>query len=147
MNQGVQKLLANKRVYYTVLVIVTLSSMVLLSMNVFSQDRDGRFQIVDEDGGEELPVNGSLKTQEELRLSLMLSDIAGVGENQVMITYQEPEETVSVFSSQPQRKRIQGVIVAAEGASNSTVKLAITDAVTSVYGIPTSSVMVFQLNQ
>ena len=147
MSKGFQRLLENKRLYYVVLVAVTVCAMILLSMDIASQNKDGRGQIVDENGGEELPVNGELKTQEELRLSQMLSDIKGVGANQVMITYLEPEDTVSVFSSGPQVKKIQGVIVAAEGASNASVKLAIIDAVTSIYGIPTSNVMVFQLQQ
>lgn len=147
MKRSFDSLITNKRTYYLILTVVTVSAMLLLSENVFQQERDGRRQIVDEDGAEELMVNGSLKTQEELRLQAMLSNIQGVGENQVMITWQEREEAVSVFSSQPQNKQLQGVIIAAEGASQPSVKLAIIDAVTSVYGIPTSRVMVFSLKQ
>ena len=147
MKCSFSNLIANKRTYYLILTIVTVSAMLLLSENVFQQERDGRRQIVDEDGADELMVNGSLKTQEELRLQAMLSNIQGVGENQVMITWQEAEEAVSVFSSQPQKKQLQGVIIAAEGATQPSVKLAIIDAVTSVYGIPTSRVMVFSLEQ
>lgn len=147
MKHSFDSLITNKRTYYLILTVVTVSAMLLLSENVFQQERDGRRQIVDEDGAEELMVNGSLKTQEELRLQAMLSNIQGVGENQVMITWQEREEAVSVFSSQPQNKQLQGVIIAAEGASQPSVKLAIIDAVTSVYGIPTSRVMVFSLKQ
>ena len=147
MKCSFSNLITNKRTYYLILTIVTVSAMLLLSENVFQQERDGRRQIVDEDGADELMVNGSLKTQEELRLQAMLSNIQGVGENQVMITWQEAEEAVSVFSSQPQVKQLQGVIIAAEGATQPSVKLAIIDAVTSVYGIPTSRVMVFSLEQ
>ncbi len=147
MNDKISSFVTDKKKYYILLIIVTLTAMFLLSSDVFSEDRDGRSQIVDLDGGEEFPVNVSLKTDEELRLSKMLSEIAGVGKNHVMITWQEREETVSVFSSEPQIRKIQGVIVAAEGASNDVIKLAITEAVTSIYGIPTSSVMVFQLEQ
>jgi len=147
MIQKISCVISDKRIFYIVLTVITLCTMVLLSGNIVQQDRDGRHQIVDENGADELTVSGSLKTQEELRLQAMLSNISGVGDNQVMITWQERDESVSVFSSQPQIKRLQGVIVAAEGASQPSVKLAIIDAVTSVYGIPTSSVMVFSLEQ
>ena len=144
---GIQQVISNKKIYYALLTIITVSAMLLLSGNVLTQDRDGRRQIVDGDGGEELLVSGSLKTREELRLESMLSNIAGVGHNQVMITWKETEDAISVFSSQEEQKQLKGVIVAAEGASLPSVKLAIIDAVTSLYGIPTSSVMVFSLEQ
>ncbi|MBR2001012.1 MAG: hypothetical protein IKK22_05515 [Firmicutes bacterium] len=147
MNPKLQCLFSNKKLYYVLLTIITISAMILLSGNVFSQDRDGRHQIIDKDGGEELMVNGTLKTQEELRLQMMLSNISGVGDNQVMITWKEADSSGSVFQSQPEYKELQGVIVAAEGAAHPSVKLSIIDAVTSVYGIPTSSVMVFSLEQ
>lgn len=147
MNPKLQCLFSNKKLYYVLLTIITISAMILLSGNVFSQDRDGRHQIIDKDGGEELMVNGTLKTQEELRLQMMLSNISGVGDNQVMITWKEADSSGSVFQSQPEYKELKGVIVAAEGAAHPSVKLSIIDAVTSVYGIPTSSVMVFSLEQ
>lgn len=147
MNRMFSGVVTNKKTYYFLLTIVTVASMLLLSGNVFLQDRDGRRQIVDENGGQELMVDGTLKSEEELRLQKMLSSIAGVGENQVMITWQEREENGSVFQSQMEYKKLKGVIVAAEGASMPSVKLSIIDAVTSVYGLPTSSVMVFSLEQ
>jgi len=147
MNPKLQCLFSNKKLYYVLLTIITISAMILLSGNVLSQDRDGRHQIIDKDGGEELMVNGTLKTQEELRLQMMLSNISGVGDNQVMITWKEADSSGSIFQSQPEYKELQGVIVAAEGAAHPSVKLSIIDAVTSVYGIPTSSVMVFSLEQ
>ena len=147
MNHMFSGVVTNKKTYYFLLTIVTVASMLLLSGNVFLQDRDGRRQIVDENGGQELMVDGTLKSEEELRLQKMLSSIAGVGENQVMITWQEREEKGSVFQSQMEYKKLKGVIVAAEGASMPSVKLSIIDAVTSVYGLPTSSVMVFSLEQ
>ncbi len=121
--------------------------MVLMGTEVFTQERDGRRQIVDIDGGEEVAADRERKSEEELRLQTMLSQIAGVGENQVMITWQETEDAISVFSQAQEHKKVQGVIVAAEGASNTKVQLSIINAVASVYDIPVSSVMVFQLEQ
>ena len=147
MTKLFQKIIEEKRLYYALVVAISLLAMMILTADVFTQSRDGRSQIVDEDGGEEFPVSGSLKSQEELRLSSMLSEIRGVGASRVMITWQEREEAVSVFQSEPEIRRIQGVIVAAEGAVNASVQLSIIDAVTAVYGIPTSSVKVFPLKQ
>jgi len=147
MSKGFLRLLTEKKTFYALLVIVTAAALLLLSADIFSQSRDGRRQIIDADGGEEVPVNGRLQTEEELRLQEMLANIAGVGENRVMITRQEDRETVSVFSSQERRPAVRGVIVAAEGASNASVRLSIMEAVASAYGVPTSSVMVFQLEQ
>lgn len=147
MSKGFQRLLTEKRTFYALLVVVMAAALLLLTADIFSQSRDGRRQIVDLDGGEELPVDSQLATEEELRLEKMLANIAGVGENRVMITWQEEAEAVSVFSSQEKRRKIQGVMIAAQGAGNPAVKLSIMEAVASVYGISTSDVMVFQLVQ
>lgn len=147
MNQGFLRLLTEKKTYYALLIIVTLAALLLLSADIFSQSRDARRQIIDEDGAEELSVNSRLQTEEELRLQEMLEHISGVGKNRVMITPREEQQTLSVFSSQEKKPEVCGVIVAAEGANNASVKLAIVEAVASAYGVPTTSVMVFQLKQ
>ena len=147
MIHKIRKQLSDKRTYYVVLFLITISAMILLSDEVVNQSKDGRAQIVDLDGGEEIPVINSLKTEEELRLESMLSSISGVGENQVMITWKEQDDTISVFSNTKSTKEIQGVIVSAQGANNASVRLSIIDAVTSLYGLSTSNVMVFQLNK
>ena len=61
MNHMFSGVVTNKKTYYFLLTIVTVASMLLLSGNVFLQDRDGRRQIVDENGGKELMVDGTLK--------------------------------------------------------------------------------------
>ncbi len=147
MSKGWKTIITDKKTFYGLLLIIVLSVMVLMGTEVFTQERDGRRQIVDIDGGEEVAADRERKSEEELRLQTMLSQIAGVGENQVMITWQETEDAISVFSQAQEHKKVQGVIVAAEGASNTKVQLSIINAVASVYDIPVSSVMVFQLEQ
>ncbi|MBQ9931285.1 MAG: hypothetical protein IJO79_02950, partial [Firmicutes bacterium] len=90
--------------------------------------------------------SADLSTEEELRLEQILSLIRGVGEVDVMITYMEPDASRSVFSAEDtgETRQVRGVIAAAEGADSPVVRQEITDAVTSVFHIPTSSVMVFQ---
>lgn len=122
-------------------------ALILLFCNVLGQDRDGRTQIVDEDGGEEfLSVSSDLSTQEERRLEEILSLIRGVGKVDVMITCQEPERIVSAFSgaSATEPGKVMGVIAAAEGADSPVVRQAIIDAITSLFDIPASRVVVFQ---
>ena len=77
--------------------VLIIFAVVLLSFDVFTQSRDGRKQIIDEDGGT------------ESELCNILSDINGVGNVDVMLQYGDDE-------------RISGVIVTAEGAGDPVVK-------------------------
>ena len=102
----------------------------LLLLNVLSEDRDGRKQIIDEDGGSEY-ASGFFEnaaedaTEEERRLSSILGSVDGVGLVHVMVGE-------------------NGVIVAAEGASDAIVKNEIINAVSALYGIPAGNVKVFE---
>ncbi len=91
----------------------------LLAIDTFTQGRDGRRQIIDEDGGS------------ETALTEILSDIKGAGEVDAMIQYGE-DNTVT------------GVIVTASGAGNVVVRNHLTNAVSAVFNIPASNVMVFE---
>ena len=71
--------------------LLIIAAVILLSFDVFTQSRDGRRQIVDEDGGT------------EAELCAILADIEGVGEVDVMLQHDEDE-------------KITGVIVTAQGA-------------------------------
>lgn len=96
-------------------------AVVLLSFDVFTQNRDGRRQIIDDDGGT------------ESELCNILSDINGVGNVDVMLQYGEDE-------------RITGAIVTAEGAGDPIVKNNLIKAVMAVFDIPASNVEVFEKN-
>ena len=86
---------------------------------MFTQSKDGRKQILDEDGG----------TEEAL--CAILTDMKGVGEVDVMLQYGEDDQ-------------ISGVIVTAEGAGDPVVQNNLVNAVRAVFNIPVSSVMVFE---
>ena len=103
-------------------VLILIASIVFLTLNVLMTDKDGRRQIIDSDGG----------TEE--KLCSVLSEISGVGAVDVMIEY-NPDDMVS------------GVIVTAEGGSDPVVANNLTRAVTTLYGIPVSSVIVFEKEQ
>lgn len=102
-----------------IIAVLIILSVALLSFDVFTQNKDGRRQIVDEDGG----------TEEAL--CAILTDIKGVGDVDVMLQYDEEDQ-------------ISGVIVTAEGAENPITRNNLVNAVRAVFNIPVSSVMVFE---
>ena len=101
-----------------IIALMIILAVVILSFDVFTQSRDGRRQIIDEDGGT------------ESELCMILSDINGAGDVDVMLQYGEDE-------------KITGAIVTAEGAGNPVVKNNLINAVMAVFNIPSSSVEVF----
>lgn len=123
----------------TVLVIAAIA---LILVDVLSQDKDGRRQIVDMDGGTE--VTDTLATTEEIRLESILSQLEGVGDADVMITYQYEEEADAVFTNQNNDRKVAGVIVVCEGAGNVVIKNDIINAVATVYDISASKVVVMK---
>lgn len=99
--------------------LLIILSVALLSFDVFTQNKDGRKQIIDDDGGT------------EAALCSILTDIKGVGDVDVMLQYDK-------------EKQISGAIVTAEGAGDPVVRNNLVNAVRAVFNIPVSSVMVFE---
>ncbi|MBN7772528.1 hypothetical protein [Clostridium aminobutyricum] len=108
-----------KEMIYKLITVIVVISLALLVFEVMTNDKDGRQQIVDEDGGT------------EASLSMILSDIKGVGDVDVMITYGDKDA-------------VTGVIVTAKGAGSPVVKRELTNAVSAIFNIPVSNVMVFE---
>ena len=102
-----------------IIAILIILSVALLSFDVFTQNKDGRKQIIDDDGGT------------EAALCSILTDIKGVGEVDVMLQYNEEQQ-------------ISGAIVTAEGAGDPVVRNNLVNAVRAVFNIPVSSVVVFE---
>ncbi|HYE67852.1 MAG TPA: hypothetical protein VEA58_04525 [Anaerovoracaceae bacterium] len=128
------------------LTILFVAVIALLLFDVLTQSKDGRRQIVDMDGGTEYTEETAMATEEEIRLEEILSQMKGVGDTNVMITYQNVEETDTVFTSESNRndRKVEGVIVASEGAGDIIIKSNIIDAVATVFNIPASNVVVFE---
>ncbi|MCI8647831.1 MAG: hypothetical protein HFE76_13820 [Firmicutes bacterium] len=108
-----------KELIIKLIAIVIILCVALLSFDVFTQNKDGRKQIIDDDGGT------------EAALCSILTDIKGVGDVDVMLQYDEQEQ-------------ISGAIVTAEGAGDPVVRNNLVNAVRAVFNIPVSSVMVFE---
>lgn len=128
------------------LTILFVAVIALLLFDVLTQSKDGRRQIVDMDGGTEYTEETAMATEEEIRLEEILSQMKGVGDTNVMITYQSVEETDTVFTSESNKndRKVEGVIVASEGAGDIIIKSNIIDAVATVFDIPASNVVVFE---
>lgn len=101
------------------IIILIAAAVMLLSFDVFTQNRDGRRQIVDSDGGT------------EAELCTILSDIEGVGNVDVMLQYDDDS-------------CISGAIVTAEGAGDPVVRNNLINAVKAVFSISSANVEVFE---
>ena len=128
--------------------ILFVAAIALLLFDVLTQSKDGRRQIVDMDGGTEYTEETALATEEEIRLQEILSQMKGVGDTSVMITYQYVDEPDTVFGSGNTKKdrKVEGVIIAAMGAGDIIIRSNIIDAVSTVFDIPASNVVVFERN-
>lgn len=137
---------SRKETVHQLITAAVIAALALLLLNVLSVNRDGRRQIVDNDGTEEyLAREEEMEHEEEKRLAEILSQMKGVGQVEVMMTWQEPE-TVSVFSSnqEAEKRKVKGVMIAAEGASQAVVRDKIISAVSAVFDLPPANVMVFE---
>jgi hypothetical protein len=105
-----------------VIAIIIVIGVILLSFDVFSQNTDGRKQVIDGDGGM------------ESELCSILSSIEGVGDVDVLLQYDEDEN-------------ITGAIVTAEGASNTLTKNNLIKAVMALFNISATSVEVFEMKK
>ncbi|HML37495.1 MAG TPA: hypothetical protein PKA19_08775 [Bacillota bacterium] len=126
--------------------ILAVAAIALLLFDVLTQSKDGRKQIVDMDGGTEYTEETALATGDEVRLEKILSQMKGVGDTDVMITYRSEEQADKLFSSGSgtDGRKVAGVIVASSGAGDVIVKNNIINAVATVFGIPVSNVVVFE---
>ena len=108
-----------KEVLMRALVFAVVIAVGFLAVDAFTQGRDGRRQIVDEDGAS------------ETALVNILSDIKGAGDVDVMVKYGDDNS-------------VTGVIVTASGAGSGVFSNNLSIAVSAVFNIPTSNVMVFE---
>ena len=99
-----------------------IASIAIIALSILTESNDGRKQIIDDNGAS------------ERQLCSILSTIEGAGSVEAMVEYDTD-------------KKVCGVIITAEGASNPIVANKITTGVATLYGIPFSSVIVFEKEQ
>lgn len=85
---------------------------------------------------------------EEARLSEILSKVDGVGEVEVMITYEESAENNlgSGYGKSEKVVKPKGVIIVVDGAENTAVRAKLKEAAAAVIGVGANRVCVFQRN-
>jgi hypothetical protein len=138
-----------KELLFKFIFALSVAIVALLLINVMNINKDGRSQIIDEDGATEYLETGNGPTREEARLALLLSEINGVGTVDVMISYESNEEKDSIFSETTDKgtERIRGVIITAAGAESPIIKNNLMHAVATLFDIPIQKVIVFEKNE
>lgn len=138
-----------KELLFKFIFVLAVAIVALLLINVMNINKDGRSQIIDEDGATEYDGTESGFTAEETRLAKVLSQISGVGAVDVMISYENNEEKNSIFSetSEESSQKVRGVIITAAGAGSPIIKNDIMHAVATLFDIPIQNVIVFEKNE
>ena len=134
-----------KDLLFKFLSVLVIAIVALLLLNVMTQSKDGRTQIVDEDGGSEY-WEAIESTPEERKLSEILSKIKGVGDVQVMLTYESAETAGDLFHGKDENagRKVKGAVIAAAGGADIIVKSNILEAVTALFDIPVQNVKVYE---
>ena len=114
--------LVSKKALRGLVTLLLVGAILIMALSIFSQNKDGRRQIIDMDGGA------------EERLCSILSNVKGAGKVEAMIEYDTGG-------------KVSGVLVTAEGAGNPVVAKDLTEGVACLYNIPVSSVIVFEKEQ
>ncbi len=114
--------LVSKKALRGLVTLLLVGAILIMALSIFSQNKDGRRQIIDMDGSS------------EERLASVLSGIKGAGDVDAAIEYGQDGKVV-------------GVIVTAEGARIPAVAQNLSKGVATLYDIPVSSVTVFEKEQ
>ena len=134
-----------KNLLYKFLSVLIIAIVALLLLNVMTQSKDGRTQIIDEDGGAEY-WETTASTLEEKKLEKILSSIKGVGDVSVMLTYEDAGTSKDIFSNEESSVsgEVRGAIITAEGGADAVAKRNILEAVTALFNIPVQNVKVYE---
>lgn len=101
--------------------------------------------------GEVPSTDTSLAYEEELemRLETILSQMEGVGKIEVMITLKpsakEPDRSFT-YTTQNTYPEVEGVFVVAQGGDNSSVNLAIVDAIQALFDVEVHKIKIVKMN-
>ncbi len=135
-----------KDLLYKFLTVLVIAVAALLLLNVMTQSKDGRAQIVDENGGSEY-WESTAPTSEERKLAEILSSIKGVGEVKVMLTYEDTDTADDLFSGSRKTNngKVSGAIITAVGGADAVAKSNILEAVTALFNIPVQNVKVYAM--
>ncbi len=134
-----------KDLLYKFLSVLIIAIAALLLLNVISQNKDGRSQIIDEDGGSEY-AERAIFTAQEQKLTEILKEIKGVGDVSVMLTYEQKATAGDLFSNTEKEdySKVKGAVIIASGGGDAVAQNNILKAVTALFDIPVQNVRVFE---
>lgn len=118
---------------FIITLVIILAAALLIGNTFFDNEESSPPVIFDRDSQE--IDGGNLYLEEEQRLSDILSEVKGVGDVKVMLTYGRDENRDDV---------VKGVIVVAQGAGDTVAKNKIISAAQSVFDIPVSRITVLE---
>ena len=119
---------------YIISIIIILSVSLLVYNMMVTPKEDGKV-VLDRDS--QTIDEENLYFDDEKRFSDMLSNIKGVGDVKVMITYEPAEQ-------QQQEPSVKGVMIVAKGAGDIVVKNNIMGAAEAVFGLPVNRITVLE---
>lgn len=118
-----KKLLENKKNQWLVLLLVGILLVVIAIPTKSDTEKDTSWGTTDE--------NDANATEMEKRLESILSQMQGIGEVHVMITYQEETQ-------------VEGVVVVAEGGGNAVIVQKITEVVRALFDVDSHKIKVIE---
>ena len=126
---------AMKDVLNYIISIIIILSVSLLVYNMMVTPKEEGKVVLDRDS--QTIDEENLYFDDEKRFSDMLSNIKGVGDVKVMITYEPAEQ-------QQQEPSVKGVMIVAKGAGDIVVKNNIMGAAEAVFGLPVNRITVLE---
>lgn len=134
-----------KDLLYKFLSLLIIAIVALLLLNVLTQSKDGRKQIIDRDGGTEYITEAAM-TMEEKKLGEILEGIRGVGDVKVMLSYESSVDERDFLSGSQKEEggKVKGAVIIASGGDKAVTKSKIQEAVVALFDIPIQNVKVFE---
>lgn len=133
------------------IVIVIIGVLIAVLFIPTGEKKGNSFMDIQTPVSETASIDTSLEYEEELevRLEEILSQMEGVGEVEVMITLKPSTKTQDksfTYAAQNTYPEVEGVFVVSQGGDNSSVKLAITEAIQALFGIDVHKIKIVKMN-
>lgn len=133
------------------IVIVIIGVLIAVLFIPTGEKKGNSFMDIQTPVSETASIDTSLEYEEELevRLEAILSQMEGVGAVDVMITLKPSSKTQDksfIYTTQNTYPEVEGVFVVSQGGDNSSVKLAITEAIQALFGIDVHKIKIVKMN-
>ena len=153
MKEEIKALLEKKKwTGKDLMIVIVIIGVLIAVLFIPTGERKGdSFTDIQTPVSETASIDISLEYEEELemRLEAILSQMEGVGEVEVMITLKPSAKTQDksfTYTTQNTYPEVEGVFVVSQGGDNSSVKLAITEAIQALFGIDVHKIKIVKMN-